>query len=129
MVKELHVRLDVLNGLNAVSKRSNDEQETLMLLRELTDYDVEEAPDTIWSDLKAVNKCVSIDVQADNVKVLLLLKRLLVMLLEPKKAKVTLAKTQRKKGSVLSWKTKKTKRSNPASKRLKRINKPKQGEI
>ena len=36
LVKELHVRLDVLNAPNAVSKRSNDEQETLMLLRELT---------------------------------------------------------------------------------------------
>jgi len=42
------------------------------------------------------------------------------------KAKVTLAKTKRKKGTALNIKTARTKRVNPASKRLKRINlKPK----
>lgn len=39
------------------------------------------------------------------------------------KAKLTLSKTKRRKGSSLAIKTAKTKRSNPASKRLKRINK------
>lgn len=40
------------------------------------------------------------------------------------KAKVTLSKTKRKKGSSIGIKTAKTKRANPASRRLKRINKP-----
>lgn len=95
-----------------------------MLLRELTYRDdVEEAVDTIWSRSggKQVRKyrCTS-----GQRKGRIVAKAATCNAPLNQRAKVTLAKTKRKKGSMLGWKTKKTKRSNPASKRLKRINKP-----
>jgi hypothetical protein len=95
-----------------------------MYLRELfSEPEVDEAVKTIWSRSggKQVRKyrCTS-----GQRKGRIVAKAATCNAPLNQKAKITLSKTKRRKGSALNIKTAKTKRSNPASKRLKRINKP-----